>query len=627
MPAITGKGVAKGSGVKSNENTNSARVSASSTTAPHGGRKSKTGSAPQAPIQSPASKKRAPKKPQLRVDPAGDPGPRSSKPSRSRAARKQGLVGAAVQEAAVQAVAAGDAAKEDCRSLKSLQQKEQLDRFQDSKDVRQLEYYADDKSRLARAATLDNLSEVQLECATTDYLIAERRQAELVKFRRGIDAEVAEAETKAAGAILGKMRVDADLHNFPIAEDIQHMELKTQQVQARSRYEEVDILTNCPTNELAEEVWVNTEAALLPTEILEDRHSHVKASDYSVRTSKADVLYYLSSQGRTTFSSRVPQPWLSERVYDSEGRNNMIQLEVDDYYQPNVIRIDDLSRLIDLPRYGPCKFFELGLPALKIVTLSTLYSSLESIKICDIDPNSYDPSAEPTDQLYKDSVHELETRYGSVLNTGFTTFLWGPALAATSVRMALSTQSFLTGTFSNIWEKYLDLVSCELRAVPIRTAKVWGDNRPLLDRATKAAKTTYVEYHPYVICTYKDGTNKIYMDPSVFGLSDWATSVFSVQHDYVRAAFGPLADTNNFKHVFKPLVVNSSLLHELTQRKTIAPSSEMQRIERAYRLAEGSQHHQEVLKSLLYDGVSSYKDTIKLVNSLLTNKPNVDLDF
>jgi hypothetical protein len=265
---------------------------------------------------------------------------------------------------------------------------------------------------------------------------------------------------------------------------------------------------------------------------------------------------------------------------------------------------------------------------------------LEHVKICDINPADYVPSARPMEQLKLDCINLVDRHVGTIGAVALTTALAGLFAPAAFASLASSCATAVSQTVASAYKSRMFLASAELRAVPIRRATIAGDNRPQLDRGQKISDSVYVMYKPFVLLKYSNGDESISLNPNDFGLSDWAFSPFSsnaFRLNTGNATIDWVANDNPFDlahhttnpdlQMFRNLVVNTNLLNAAFQRKTLAVRDVKLSIERAYRVIESLDSQQEMLGLLIKEGVSTYKDTLKFVAAKITNDPHFDGDF
>lgn len=232
-----------------------------------------------------------------------------------------------------------------------------------------------------------------------------------------------------------------------------------------------------------------------------------------------------------------------------------------------------------------------------------------SIFLSELDTSCYSPAQVMISDEVRALRDEVDARYGTALRTASTTAFF-PILSTVSLsRLASRVATNVLNTASTAWRDYLHISRIELRAIPYSQTKVLGDNRPQVDRASTLADSTYIHYKPFVIVYYSDGTNRISTNPVEFNLRHMARTTANTWVD------------SDLHTQFRDYVVNTSLLQVSVHRKTLSLPDASVAMERAYRLMEASESHQEMLGFLQKQGYSAYRDTLTFVRCLITGKP------
>lgn len=512
---------------------------------------------------------------------------------------------------------AKDVQSQDRVTLSKLKDAEALADFQDLKDARALE----------KSAQL-----IKAECLGADSLARayQRREAMLsdIDSVDVIEFSRLESERHIELCSLKDAVVDMDKKLFLSETEVmcqagsRAAKLATvaaDRILAESRLLDIEVSKLEPTNALAEELWIENHVCVFSTvtrrqipslSIFPSALSNLLGmnnwfdSDYledvisaSDRRSVSGWLDYLADQGRY-----VPSESLG--IYDSLNSQVMSGSE----------ETHTSSYTVD--NGSPVSKFD-------------LLERLEPVKLCDLDPACYNPLAAPFDLAAVTIRDEISNRLGTPFSMAVTTALWGPMLALSAERIGLSLASAATNSWYNMVDKFTKLASLELMAVPVRQATILGDNRPHLDRTSRSATSVYFEQKTFVKMTFSDGTIRISLDPREFGLEDWAERSRGVDSSTpeLLKPFVPSMAYLDCDMQFKTLMVNTSLLHELIQRKTLAVSSCSMKMERAYKLAEASDSHQELMKTLLRTGKSTYRDTLQFSQTILLNSPGIRQDF
>lgn len=557
-----------------------------------------------------------------------------------------------------------DARNSDSKLLQELLSKEQLEAFYADASLRGAQ------QELAREEkTLDNKNaceDLEVRKLVAEQLKADRLELVRLKAEIALQVERSKALTQGTDAARECAESSAKMEAVQYARRSALASSKVDSIMAEARLLDTEVSKLRPTNSVATELWSNKRCTFTqPLEVTLSSYVCDTILDFGVKAAES-----VNSVGDAVLAGVVDGCALTAGLFGSFDniRSNIQEVRMygDAMRQwTSGLTALPVGVLIEshhafgrqFPKVGTCprpeepEIFEMDASAIfaKLLCRDRItpegvfqtfdhhkelkdfeaFVGLDSFKICDIPVTNYRPSFEPLVEFGSDLGLVATAVAGSASRLLATGILSGPVLSAGASVLSLSMGNTARKTWNRTVEYLSDLVSAELRCFASRSAKITGDNRPMLDRTVVAADDTYVEYTTFALLHFRDGSFRIRTDPREFGLDHWIENPSATGQIPVCIS-GPTVDTvllGNLPVTFRSMVTSSSLFQEIVNRKSLAVSSKMQQVERAYRMAEASDAHQELIHNLQRTGHSVYQDTLRLTTAMLTNHCGDPKDF
>lgn len=528
---------------------------------------------------------------------------------------------------------ARDADNEDIKLLKSLEAKEKLDNFQQRVNLRWTEYEAKNVSELVDAELALEAAQIKQQKTIDNGLSDAVLLNEMAENKMAVQYNTSTAELIQSEMALSALEWDQDVQEDQLR--AKGMIMQAELIQAQARLLDARVSKNEPTNVESFEVWSELSqqvSSSFKVTYFAEVHPEGEKPEVDI----VDKIQFLAARPSADLKEleHAPDPNGEETLRFLHTKTNSQWIDYlselgpietydllpcyDSFYRDEVKRVRTTPAYIH-PCYGQNVVDE-DSPS----NFGELIRKLDFVKLCDLPVESYLPAARPCNDISSAFKNEFGSMFGR------STMFDHPGVPGIFSRVGSYIGDFATRLWHNSIDKATILRSLELMAIPVRKAKLSGDNRPHLDRTVKAADSIYLEYRTFVLLRYSDGRVAVSIHPEEFGLTEWS--------EFRKRVHNPCLDSEEFPlnlvvpldpvaPIFKTLLVDTSLCHEIIQRKTLTVASSAMKLERAYRMAESSEVHQEMMANLLRTGTSSYKDTLQFCQSILLNRPYVEEDF